>query len=162
MCIRDRLWPVRLTILCHPHIAAAQRGAELSAFVEANEIVHVRIADQPRHQFWAQFARQQGLTGLNVERGLVFDTAVLAVQYALGGGGIALVDPNLFQEEIRDGRLVQPFAAELDDGYGYYLTTHPEGLADTAIALFRSWLIERFGSGSPSASPPVQLAVSNE
>jgi len=50
----------------------------------------------------------------------------------------------------------------LDDGYGYYLITHPEALGDTAIALFRSWLIERFGKGTASASPPVQLAVSNE
>ena len=160
--VTDLLWPVRLTILCHPHLAAAHHGKDLGAFIEANEIVHVRIADQPRHQFWAQFARHHGLAGLNVERGLVFDTAVLAVQYALGGGGIALVDPNLFQEELRDARLVRPFAAQLDDGYGYYLTTHPEGLADTAIALFRSWLIERFGSGTHSAVPPLQLAVSNE
>ena len=34
-------------------------------------------------------------------------------------------------------------------------------LGDTAIALFRSWLIERFGSGSSSASS-IHLAVSNE
>ena len=160
--VTDLLWPVRLSILCHPNIAATHRGKELAAFIEANEIVHVRIADQSRHQFWSQFARQQGLGQLNVERGLVFDTAVLAVQYVLGGQGLALVDPNLFQDELRDGRLTTPFSATLDDGYGYYLTTHPEGLADTAIALFRSWLIERFGNASHSASPPVQLAVSNE
>ena len=60
------------------------------------------------------------------------------------------------------GRLVKPFEVTLDDGYGYYLITHPEGLGDTAIALFRSWLIERFGTQTVSASPPVQLAVSNE
>jgi len=39
---------------------------------------------------------------------------------------------------------------------------HGEGLGDTAIALFRSWLIERFGKAAVRASPPVQLAVSNE
>jgi hypothetical protein len=57
---------------------------------------------------------------------------------------------------------VQPFPATLDDGYGYYLITHPEGLADTAIALFRSWLIERFGRRSPVATAPLQLAAANE
>jgi len=50
---------------------------------------------------------------------------------------------------------VKPFEVTLDDGYGYYLITHPEGLGDTAIALFRSWLIERFGTQTVSASPPV-------
>jgi DNA-binding transcriptional LysR family regulator len=162
--VTDLLWSVRLSILCHPQIAAAQRGQDLAAFIEANELIHVRIAGTPRHQFWGEFVRHNGLGALNVERGLVFDTAVLAAQYALGGQGIALLDPNLFTEELRQGRLVKPFEPTLDDGYGYYLITHPEGLADTAIALFRSWLIERFGSGAAGTlgQPAVQLAVSNE
>jgi DNA-binding transcriptional LysR family regulator len=160
--VTDLLWPVHLSILCTPGIAQAHRGKDLAAFIEANEIVHVRIADEPRHKFWAQFVRQVGVAGVTVERGLVVDTAVLAAQYALGGQGLALVDTNLFAEELRAGQLVKPFEVTLHDGYGYYLTTHPEGLSDTAIALFRSWLIERFGTRGGSASPPVQLAVSNE
>ncbi|MBV8343030.1 MAG: LysR family transcriptional regulator, partial [Gammaproteobacteria bacterium] len=146
--VSDLLWPVSLSIVCHPDIAAAHRDKDLGAFIEANEIVHVRLTDQPRHHLWSQFARQTGLANVSVERGLVFDTAVLAAQYALAGQGLALLDTRLFAEELRSGRLVKPFAATLDDGYGYYLTTHPEGLGDTAIALFRSWLIERFGRGA--------------
>ena len=144
--VTDLLWPVHLQILCHPNIAPAQRGRDLAAFIEANEIVHVRLADQPRHHLWTLFARHAGLN-VNVERGLVFDTAVL--------------DPNLFAGEISAGHLVRPFEVTVDTGYGYYLTTHPEGLGDTAIALFRSWLIERFTRGAPP-HPAVQLAVSNE
>ena len=159
--VSDLLWSVRQSILCHPNIAATHRGKDLAAFIAANELIHVRIADVPRHHFWTEFLRQNRLAGVDVERGMVFDTAVLAAQYALGGQGIAVLDTNLFAEEIRLGRLVKPFEATLDDGYGYYLTTQPEGLADTAIALFRSWLIERFGSGAGPA-PAVQLAVSNE
>jgi DNA-binding transcriptional LysR family regulator len=160
--VSDLLWPVRQSILCHPNIAAVHRGKDLAAFIEANELIHVRISDAPRHRFWSEFTRQNGLAGVDVERGMVFDTAVLAAQYALGGQGIAVLDTNLFAEEIRHGRLVKPFEATLDDGYGYYLITHPEGLADTAIALFRSWLIGRFGSGAAGAAAPVQLVVSNE
>lgn len=160
--VTDLLWPVRQSIVCHPGIAAAHRGKELAAFIAANELIHVRIADAPRHHFWTEFVRQNGLAGVDVERGMVFDTAVLAAQYALGGQGIAVLDTNLFAEEIRAGRLVEPFEAILDDGFGYYLITHPEGLSDTAIALFRSWLIERFGARGSAAASPVQLAVSNE
>jgi hypothetical protein len=42
------------------------------------------------------------------------------------------------------------------------LITHPEALSDTAIALFRSWLIERFGTGAGAAPSNLHLAVSNE
>ena len=159
--VTDLLWPVHLQILCHPNIAAAHRGKDLAAFIEANEIVHVRLADQPRQYLWTQFVRHTGLRNVNVERGLVFDTAVLAAQYALSGQGIAVLDPNLFADELGAGHLVRPFETTVDDGYGYYLTTHPEGLGDTAIALFRSWLIERFTRAAPP-QPAVQLAVSNE
>ena len=160
--VADLLWQARPTLLCHPNVAAAHAGKDLAAFIEANEIVHVRIADLPRHHSWSQFVGQNGIPAADVERGLVFDTAVLAVQYVLSGQGIALCDTNLFAEEMRAGRLVQPFAATLDDGYGYYLITQPEALGDTAIALFRSWLIERFGAPVKTVTPAVHLAVSNE
>jgi DNA-binding transcriptional LysR family regulator len=160
--VTDLLWPARQTLLCHPSIAAKHAGKDLAAFIEANEIVHVRIADLPRHHSWSQFVRQNGVPAVNYERGLVFDTEALAVQYALSGRGIALCDTNLFADEIRAGRLVKPFDASLDDGYGYYLITHPEALGDTAIALFRSWLIERFGTRPKAAESAVHLAVSNE
>ncbi len=159
--VTDLLWPVRVTMLCHPSVAARHKSKTLSEFIAANELVHVRISDLPRHHMWLQFAKAAGLHSLNVERGLVFDTAVLAVQYALSGEGIALVDGYLFSDYIRTGQLVKPFDNVLDDGFGYYLTTHPEALSDTAIALFRSWLIERFGTASGAASA-IPLAVSNE
>ncbi|MGN6452331.1 MAG: LysR substrate-binding domain-containing protein [Steroidobacteraceae bacterium] len=160
--VTDLLWSERLSILCSPGIAAAARhGKDLAAFIEANEIVHIRLADQPRHFLWLQFARQSGLS-VDVERGLVVDTAVLAAQYALRGQGIALADPTLFAEELASGALVKPFDAAFDAGYGYYRTTPPEELGDSAIALFRSWLIERFGTRNSVSQPPVQLAVSNE
>ena len=160
--VTDLLWPVHLSLLCHPNVAARHAGKTLAQFVEANELVHVRISELPRHHLWKQFARAANLTSLNVERGLVFDTAMLAVQYALSGEGVALLDTYLFGDHIRAGRLVKPFSNSLDDGYGYYLITHPEALSDTAVALFRSWLIERFGSGGDLTQANLHLAVSND
>jgi DNA-binding transcriptional LysR family regulator len=160
--VTDLLWPVHLSLLCHPSVAERCADKTLPEFIESNELVHVRIADLPRHHLWTQFSHHANLGSLNVERGLVFDTAVLAVQYALSGDGIALVDTYLFGDYIRTGRLVKPFDFSLDDGYGYYLITQPEALGDTAIALFRSWLIERFGTTGTAAQPNLHLAVSNE
>jgi len=160
--IADLLWPVRLSLLCHPALAARHAGKDLASFLADNELIHVRLADLPRHHLWAQFLRHAHISSVNFERGLVFDTASLAVQYALSGEGVALVDEQLFGDELRSGRLVKPFDATLDDGYGYYLITHPEALSDAAIALFRSWLIERFGRPATGAEAGLRLAVSNE
>src|SRR5246127_1528567 len=47
--VTDLLWPERPSILCHPSVAAQHAGKSLAELIEANEIVHVRIADLPRH-----------------------------------------------------------------------------------------------------------------
>ena len=159
--VTDLLWPIRPSIFCHPDLARRHAGKVLSDFIAANEIMHVRLADLPRYHTWAEFVRQAGIPKTNIERGLVFDTAILAVQYALSGEGLALVDGNLFADEIRDGQLVQPFDASVDDGYGYYLITQPDDLGDAAIVLFRSWLIRRFGMAAPQDVPAVRLVHAN-
>jgi DNA-binding transcriptional LysR family regulator len=157
--ISDLLWPVRLAVLCHPDIAERHAGKDLGKFIEDNEIIHVRINTLPRHHLWSEFTRQAGLGSVDIDRGIVFDTAILAVQYALCGGGLALVDATLFDNEVTSGRLAKPFETTLDDGYGYYLITHPDGLGDTAIALFRTWLIQRFGTKAIPANSPSHLVL---
>src|ERR1700712_3930426 len=74
--VTDLLWPVRLSLLCHPAIVARHACKSLAEFIEAEELVHVLISELPRHHIWSQFARHANLSGVNVERGLVFDTAV--------------------------------------------------------------------------------------
>lgn len=144
--VYDLLWMVRLTLLCSPALLKAGKPADIAGFVAGHDLLHVKLEEHSRHYLWEMYARAIARPDMAVDRGLVFDTAQLAAQYAMSGEGLALVDPMLFREEIAAGRLVQPFDFYLDDGYGYYLTTHAEDLANEAIALFRSWLIRRFAT----------------
>src|SRR6202044_3840936 len=124
----------------------------------ACDLLHVKLENRPRHLFWEMFVRSIGRPDLSVDRGMVFDTWQLAVQYAYLGDGLALTDPLLFAEDIQAGRLVQPFDIWLDEGFGYYLTTHPEDLSNEAVALFRSWLIARFAREKARGSEPAAAA----
>ena len=144
--IHDLLWMVRSTILCSPQAAADGRRSDPAKFIAACDLLHVKLENRPRHLFWEMLVRSIGRPDLAVDRGLVFDTPQLAAQYAMLGDGLVLADPLLFAEEIKAGRLVQPFDIWLDEGFGYYLTTHPEDLSNEAVALFRSWLIARFSA----------------
>ncbi|WP_448950519.1 LysR substrate-binding domain-containing protein [Labrys neptuniae] len=142
--VLDLLWMVKLTILCHPDVAARARDNDIAGFLAANDLLHVKLDSRPPAFLWQNFARAAHVAPGPFDRGLVFDTAQLAVQYALSGEGLALVDPVLFEDEIRAGRLVRPYDIHVDDGYGYYLSIHPDDLDRPEIALFRSWLIRRF------------------
>ena len=157
--ICNLLWMERLLPMCHPHAAGAGGAAEPAGFLAAAELLHVKLDGEPRHAHWSMLVRQLG-AAVATERGLVFDTAALAAEYALSGDGIALLDPRIFGAELEGGRLAAPFDAALETGYGYYLAVHPEDLADPAIARFRLWMIERFGlrpagnAAAPGQPPP--------
>jgi DNA-binding transcriptional LysR family regulator len=148
--VLDLLWMVRLTVMCHPSVAARFDG-DVPAFLASNDLLHVKLDGRPGPFLWQTFARAAGAASVPVDRGLMVDTAELAVRYALSGEGLALVDPVLFAEDLAAGRLARPLGIEVDDGYGYYLSIHPDDLDRPEISLFRSWLIRRFTRGAPTA-----------
>ncbi len=147
--VASLLWMERLAPMCHPDVAARLVDSDAAGFLARTELLHVHLDGEPRHKLWQMLVRTAGLR-VDVERGLVFDTLILAAQYALSGEGVALLDRHMFAADLRAGRLVTPFDAVLEGGYGYYLTVHPEDLGDPAIAQFRSWMIQRFGMPAPA------------
>ncbi len=144
--VSDLLWMTQLTPVCHPAVAEAGRArdGDLAGFLARTELLHVRLENQRRDLVWGDYVRRAGLV-VATDRGLAFDTAMLAAQYAMLGEGVALLDCRLFGRELAAGTLVAPFPdASAEDGFGYFLTIHPEELADPALSLFREWVIRRF------------------
>jgi LysR family transcriptional regulator of beta-lactamase len=74
-------------------------------------------------------------------RGFVFDSSWVMVQAAMQGDGVALAPPAMFQPELADGRLVQPFEVEVDVG-AYWLTRLKSRAPTSAMTAFRDWLVE--------------------
>jgi LysR family glycine cleavage system transcriptional activator len=132
--ITDLLWMVRVAPLCAPATAIASQ-----------ELLHLKLDGEPRDLLWTAYLRQNGLT-MATHGGLAFDTTIAAAQYAMAASGVFLGDIDMFAREIADGRLVMPYDAVIEDGYGYYLKLHADDLGDAAISMFRSWLINRFAA----------------
>lgn len=143
--VTDLLCLVRVAPLCSPATAAEGRGKSLGEFLAGQELLHLKLDNQPRELLWSAYLRQSGID-LEVAAGLAFDTSIAAARYAMASGGVILGDVDMFAGEIAQGHLVMPFEAIIEDGYGYYLKLHADDLADSQIAVFRSWLIAKFGA----------------
>jgi len=141
--VRDLLWPIRVTPVCAPALAPQIRSAGIAALLESDRLLHVRVADEPANILWRKYATQAN-HHLAHERGVVFDTMPLSIEYALSGTGVALADVIMYADDLRAGKLAMPFdeVAELD--YGYYLQTHPEAMETAYVRRFRAMLIARF------------------
>lgn len=147
--VTDLLWMVRVAPVCSPLVAERHTGKPLAAFLADNDLLHVTLDGEPRGLLWSTFARQCRVD-LDANRGLAFDTLSLAVSYAMEADGVALADIDMFAPEIAAGRLVAPYDAAIDDGFGYYLKLRAEDLADPSISLVRSWLIAQFSARQES------------
>lgn len=143
--VTDLLSVVRVAPLCAPATAEASIGKTLEQFLAGQELLHLKLDNQPREHLWGAYLAQRGIT-LPLGGGLAFDTSVATARYAMSSGGVILGDVDMFAGEIRRGELVMPYDAISEDGYGYYLKLHADDLGDPDISVFRSWLIGRFAA----------------
>ncbi len=105
-----------------------------------------REATTPDWPLWFERARVAP-----VARQLHFSDEVHAIQAAIAGQGIALVNLTLAAQELADGLLCQPFGPELE-GHDFRLVWPQANDADPAIAQVRDWLLDE-ARASPAPTP---------
>jgi LysR family glycine cleavage system transcriptional activator len=111
-------------------------------------------ADLPRHTLihfrnqavisapldWAVWQKKAQVPGLDVSAGLVFSDETHAVSAAVGAQGVALMSRQLIEDELREGRLVQPFGPELE-GKPFFLVYPESRINDPTILAVREWIM---------------------
>ena len=128
---RETLSPV-----CSPKLADGPPAIRVPA-----DLCHVRLLHDTPRQAWQHWCDEAGVHGLDMETGASFNDASLALQAAVEGQGVALGRLMLAQDELRSGRLVQPFDIVLPNDYSYWLVYPPAVLNRPNAAAFRTWLL---------------------
>lgn len=95
-----------------------------------------RDATTPDWPLWFERAGDPPLP-----RQLQFSDEVHAIQAAIAGQGVALVNLALVAEELRQGLLCQPFGPTLA-GHGFHIAWARARDADPDIAAVRAWLLD--------------------
>ena len=104
---------------------------------------------EPATPDWPLWFERAGCAPL--PRQLQFSDEVHAIQAAIAGQGVALINLSLVAEELRAGLLYQPFGPELP-GHDFHLAWAEARDADPDIALVRAWLLDEaaeHGSAAP-------------
>lgn len=99
------------------------------------------IDDEERQPNWREWLKLAGVRGVDGRKGPHFSNAVLAVEAALDGQGVALALRPLVEADVAAGRLVMPFDIAVPSPYAYYLVM-PTVVADRpSVAAFRDWVL---------------------
>lgn len=127
----ERIMPAGITILCSPSLA--QRLAAPA------DLANVTLLRSYRLQDWLAWFAAAGVGEMPV-RGPVFDSSALMARAAVLGHGAALVPAAMFQRELTEGALVQPFPIEVDTG-AYWLARLKNRPVTPAMIAFREWIL---------------------
>ncbi|MCK2175091.1 LysR substrate-binding domain-containing protein [Enterobacter asburiae] len=90
---------------------------------------------------WKRWLKKTGLfPGLDVSRGIVFDTLEQGSLAAMNGHGVAMADLRLTLEALESGLLALPFREAIATGDGYYLVWPKNSLRRESIERLLAWL----------------------
>lgn len=109
------LFKETLTPLCAPALASSLPSVN---HLKSATLLHPGAGGAE----WMSWLQQAGVDGIDVTRGLVFDTLDLTLTAAAEGHGVAIGDPGMAAERLERGELVMPFQQQVENGAAYFLT----------------------------------------
>lgn len=130
------LIPTRFTPMLSPDLAATIGGVHTP-----EDLLRLHILS-PADPWWNRWTAAAGLEGTDLtgEVRQHFGPQVLEASAAIAGQGVAMLTPAFFQDELKSGRLIQPFGLTCEDGSGYWLVFPESHRHSQKIRTFRKWL----------------------
>lgn len=89
---------------------------------------------------WAAWLEAAGAEEAAAGPGPVFASNYLAQEAAVAGHGVALGLAPLVAQDLAQGKLIRPFAASLQNAYGFWMVRRQPDDAPLAVEAFCRWL----------------------
>jgi len=102
------------------------------------DLAHVPLLRSYRGDEWLRWLQAAGGPGVEA-RGPVFDSSLALAAAAASGAGMALLPLRMFEQDLAEGRLLQPFATSVELG-SYWLARLRSRPERAPARRFREWL----------------------
>ena len=137
----DRLMDDRVVPACSPRLLESPHPLRTPEDLRWHTLLHVdwtmRDATWPDWRMWLLAA---GVRDIDPNRGPKFSQSSMAIQMAIEGHGVTLVEEVLVADDVAAGRLVKPFELSLSPGFAHYVVCLESAADRPKIAAFRDWL----------------------
>ncbi|MGH1543935.1 MAG: LysR substrate-binding domain-containing protein [Arenicella sp.] len=132
----DRLTWDELIPVCSPGLLKDEVLSDPLAILKKYSLLHVIGYEEG----WGHWLSKTGFSGVDISKGLQFDTLISALEMAVHGHGIALGRTSLVSGMLESGQLIAPFEQGVATDEAFYLTS-PTHQYHPHADIFRSWLI---------------------
>jgi LysR family transcriptional regulator, glycine cleavage system transcriptional activator len=138
-----------LTPVCSPKLMAGPYPPRTLADLKHHTLIHDEFPID-----WVGWLKFAGASDIDARRGIRFQSSVHAVQAAVQGDGIVLGRSALVSDDLKAGRLIQPFNVVLPIDLAYYVVYPPSSIARPKVKAFRDWLFEEVAREKNEVTSP--------
>lgn len=144
----EKLLEVSVTPMCGARLLEGERPLRDPADLRDQVLIHDNIGSDDGRPLWQAWLEKAGVEDVDFTRGLRFNHAVLALEAAADGLGVALGMPQVASFDLASGRLVAPFALRLPLAAAYYVGTPGDRRARPEVTAFREWILAEAARGT--------------
>lgn len=139
----DEVFSATYVPVCSPKLLRSEHPLRKPEDLRHHTLLHDdTVIEEGARPSWSDWLALAGVEDVDASRGPHFGDAALAMDAAIEGLGVTLAIESLLSADIEAKRLAVPFRIPASTGFSYYLVT-PEAAADnSAVASFRSWLLD--------------------
>lgn len=138
----ERLMQETVLPVCSPQLLEGPEAIRRPSDLTRHTLIHDESPENdPSCPDWASWLRARGVTDVDASRGPRFNQAILVIEAAANGRGVALAKRAIAQSDLDAGRLVAPFADgshEID--FAYWMVWPKGRHLSPDVRAFMSWV----------------------
>jgi LysR family transcriptional regulator, glycine cleavage system transcriptional activator len=138
----NKLFNSMLTPVCSPELLEGPNGLRSPEDLAKHKLLYVYTAEED----WRIWLEAAGVKGLELSDKLAFDSYILAQEAAIEGRGVAMTIGPFAQDEIKSGRLVQPFSLMVPHRHSWQFCCEAAHRLKPKIKRFENWLLEQIAA----------------
>lgn len=128
-----------LTPICAPELLKGPNAIKTPQDLKKHKLLYVYTAEEDWH-IWLEAA---GVKGIKLADRLALDSYILAQEAAIEGRGVAMTIGPFASEEVKSGRLVQPFPLRVPHRHQWLFACNAEHRMKPKIKRFEDWLVRQ-------------------
>jgi LysR family glycine cleavage system transcriptional activator len=131
-----------LAPVCAPELLKGPNAIKTPQDLKKHKLLYVYTAEEDWH-IWFE---AHGIKGVKLSDRLAFDSHILAQEAAIEGRGVAMTVGPFATEELKSGRLVQPFPDFVPHRHLWQFACNGEDRMKPKIKRFEEWLVKQIAA----------------
>ncbi len=131
-----------LAPVCSPELIRGPNAIKTPQDLTKHKLLYVYTAEED----WQIWFEAHGVKGVKLSDRLAFDSHILAQEAAIEGRGVAMTVGPFATEELKSGRLVQPFPDFVPHRHQWQFACNGEDRMKPKIKRFEDWLVKQVAS----------------